>query len=127
MAKHISLFFGMQQTLDDFVKQRGLPSIYTQPGQSPYPALGASILTAAQSTLKPYGFRNFGLFGISTMYAVSAYSLIVDVENGSSMATAWSVVYLSMFGKNAVRGIIPGITTAAVTGNLFVYLTEMLD
>jgi hypothetical protein len=132
--------------------------LQTKPGSSFIPATSISVLsllniflpknwTQANQPFTGSAMRAVGptstlaLLGISSVFALSSYSIVHDSNNGPSTATgetfcnsdhfyiAWCVAYLAMFGKSTLqsRQIPPILLTGSVLAAGVVYLREMLD
>jgi hypothetical protein len=122
LKKKMDELAGYYNQLDAKITATGWPSLdtfYKTPSMSPYPALATAGLTTVHAIAR----KNLPLMGITAGFLVSGYSLRHDVQNGSSTATAWSVVYLSIFSKQRKNILLTGV----VAGNLINYGREMVD
>ncbi|TPX62719.1 hypothetical protein SpCBS45565_g06953 [Spizellomyces sp. 'palustris'] len=120
----------------DQLVSRGYPSLTTlaqRPGLTPYPAIATSALCFASAIPALRGGRGWpGYFpsvGFGAIFAGASYVLLHDLDNGTSTATAWGVVYTSLFLRSTIasRRIGPIGLLACVMGTTGVYGVEMWD
>ncbi|KAI8817543.1 uncharacterized protein EV422DRAFT_541094 [Fimicolochytrium jonesii] len=120
----------------DFLVKRGYPpltDVLVQPGLSPYPAAALSALcvgSAFKALGKGRGWPGYTiLLGFGAIFGGSSYILLHDVDNGSSTATAWGVVYTSLFLRSSLasRRVGPIGLLACVMGTTGMYGAEAWD
>ena len=87
------------------LQQTGIGSILKDPGSSPWPIWGSSILCLL-NTLPSHFIRNSGLppawalCFLSGVYGGCGILTSHDPDLGSSVSTAWSLIYLITFSKS---------------------------
>lgn len=112
--------------LNEKVIGYGWPSLNTfidTPGMSPYPIIATGGISSIYAIFK----KSLPLMGLTGGFLLSGYSLKHDIQNGSSTAVAWSVIYFSYFARKPVLFRSHALLSIAVLGDLVVYGREMID
>ncbi|KAJ3216447.1 hypothetical protein HK099_005863 [Clydaea vesicula] len=103
------------------------------PGSSPYPALGSSILclgTCIKGLQGKPGYPPYiGLVAFSAIFGGSSWIITQDTEHGSSIATSWGIAFSVLFAKNAFKSLKPGpiFLTSWIIGSTGCYASEMWE
>ncbi|GAA96110.1 uncharacterized protein L969DRAFT_43635 [Mixia osmundae IAM 14324] len=98
-------------------------------GKSPYPAWitsGALFVGNGLTLLKHPGLPPFvQLSGFWLIFGFSGYATTKDWQNGAGISTAWSMSYLFLNAKRAVKSRGPAALalTSVMLGNLAIYGT----
>ncbi|KAI9001670.1 hypothetical protein BC832DRAFT_593963 [Gaertneriomyces semiglobifer] len=123
-------------TASRFLTQRGYPSLEKaaeRPGLTPYPAWAASALCITSAIPSMRGLRGypgyFPLVCFGAVFAGSGYMMNLDIDNGTSTATAWGVIYTSLFLRSSLTARKPGpiALLAGIVGMTGVYGVETWD
>ncbi|KDQ15515.1 hypothetical protein BOTBODRAFT_31830 [Botryobasidium botryosum FD-172 SS1] len=108
--------------------EQKLQKFITPLGSSPWPVWGLSSLLLATTPLSPARHPLlppfYQRFGFGLIFAGAGYVLSTgDVENGSGIATAWSLTYTFLHLRSSIRSrsILPLSLSSAVLASASVY------
>lgn len=97
-----------------------LSSIYKTPGTSPYPF----FLLAFATPLTSLGMASFPLSGAILM---SSAAIHYDRDSGPSTATAWGLIYFTIFSRHATKNTGGKIFTAAIAAATYFHAREVME
>ncbi|KAI8922527.1 hypothetical protein DFJ77DRAFT_27750 [Powellomyces hirtus] len=110
-----------------------IETVLAHPGVTPYPALLTSGLCFTSAFAALRGGRGWAgytpLLGFGAIFLGASHVLTRDVDNGASTATAWGVIYTSLFLRSSLssRRVAPIGLLAVVMATTGIYGVETYD